>query len=291
MEKEIKGIPVREKIEKTLSEDISKLKTLNIVPKVATIRVGTDSGQIFYEKAITKRADKYGILTENIVFDEYVNEEVIEEKIRALNEDNDIHGIIVFMPLPKHIDSMRISSLISPSKDIDAITDISYARLLSGRDRENTFFACTAESCMEILKNNGYDVSGKRVTIFGRSLRVGKPLMLMMMNDNATVTVCHTKTLEEDAISLSKNADIVILATGNTGGYDRRFFKDGQIVVDVGTGAGKDGKIAGDLNVSDLMDSEIDIRYTPVPGGVGAVTTTILLRNVVKAARNNIKNI
>lgn len=286
MEKEIRGIPVREKIEKTLSEDISKLKTSNIVPKVATIRAGADSGQIFYEKAIAKRAVKYGISVENLVFDQDVDEKEVENRIRELNEDKDVHGIIVFMPLPKHLDSMKISSLISPDKDIDAITDISYSRLLSGRDKESTFFACTAESCMEILKNNGYDVSGKKVTIFGRSLRVGKPLMLMMMNDNATVTVCHTRTSMEDAINASRTADIVVLATGNTGGYDRRFFRDGQIVVDVGTGAGKDGKIAGDLNIEDIMDAGIDIRYTPVPGGVGAVTTTILLRNVVKAARN-----
>lgn len=285
MRREIKGIPVRKNIEKILSEDISMLKQNNIVPKLATIRVGADSGQIFYERAINSRAEEYEISHENFVFDENITEEKIEMTVAALNRDKDVHGIILFMPLPKHLDQVRISNMIDPSKDIDAITDISYSKLLSNADKENSFFACTAESCMEILHHYGYKLRGKKVTIFGRSQRVGKPLMLMMMNEDATVTVCHTKTSEEDAIAASRNADVVVLATGNTRGYDRRFFVDGQIVIDVGTGRGKDGKIAGDLNVLDILDADIDIQYTPVPGGVGAVTTTILLSNVIKAAK------
>lgn len=287
MEKQIKGISVREKIEKDISEEIALLAKNKIVPKVATIRVGADSGQIFYEKAISKRADSYGMYSKNLVFEEGIAQEELENEIKRLNEDGSVHGVLVLMPLPKYLDQERISNLINPKKDIDAITDVSYANLVSGRDKDETFFACTAEACMEILKINGYEIKGKKVTIFGRSLRVGKPLALMMMNENATITVCHTRTKEEDAIEASRNADIVVLATGQTGAYDRRYFRNGQIVVDVGTGTGNDGKIAGDFNHEDVRDAGIEVTYTPVPGGVGAVTTTILMRNVIKAARGS----
>ena len=288
MKKEISGIPIREKIEKNLTNEIKNLKEKEIVPKLATIRVGADSGQIFYEKAITKRSEKYGISCDNFIFEEGIMENEVEGLIIRLNEDENIHGIIILMPLPRYLDQKKLSNMINPDKDIDAITDVSYSKLLSAEDKGNTFFACTAEACMEILYNSSEEVKGKKVTIFGRSLRVGKPLALMMMNDDATITVCHTKSKEEDAILAAKNADIIVLATGNTSGYDRRYFRDGQIVIDVGTGKGKDGKIAGDLDIEDISSAGIDISYTPVPGGVGAVTTTLLLRNVVKAAKMKI---
>ena len=142
---------------------------------------------------------------------------------------------------------------------------------------------------MEVMHHYGIDPSGKKVTIVGRSLTVGKPLAIMMLNENATITVCHSRTPEEDQIAACRNADIVVLATGRTLGYGSRYFRDGQIILDVGTGTGSDGKMHGDLDIDEIMRTGTitDLTYTPVPGGIGKVTTTLLLRNIIKAARKS----
>ena len=147
--------------------------------------------------------------------------------------------------------------------------------------------ACTAEACMEVMRYHGIDPAGRRVTILGRSLTVGKPLAIMMLNADATVTVCHSRTPEEDQIKACRDADIVVLATGRTQAYGSRFFRNGQVILDVGTGTGRDGKMHGDLDIEEIMEKgEIsDLDYTPVPGGIGRVTTAILLRNIIKAAK------
>jgi len=175
--------------------------------------------------------------------------------------------------------------MLNPAKDVDAITDISIAELFTGK--EDAFFACTAEACMEVMHHYGIDPSGRRVTIVGRSLTVGKPLAIMMLNEDATITVCHSKTPKEDQIKACREADIVVLATGMTQGYGTEYFRDGQIVLDVGTGTGRDGKMHGDLDIDEIKEKgEItDLTYTPVPGGIGRVTTALLLRNIIKAAR------
>jgi methylenetetrahydrofolate dehydrogenase (NADP+)/methenyltetrahydrofolate cyclohydrolase len=175
--------------------------------------------------------------------------------------------------------------MLNPAKDVDAITDISIAELFAGK--EDAFFACTAEACMEVMRYHGIDPSGLRVTIMGRSLTVGKPLAIMMLNADATVTVCHSHTPEEDQIKACREADIVVLATGRTQAYGSRYFRDGQIILDVGTGTGRDGKMHGDLDIEEILETGVisDLAYTPVPGGIGRVTTAILLRNIIKAAR------
>ena len=196
-----------------------------------------------------------------------------------------MHGIILLRPLPENINGERLRVLLNPSKDVDAITDISIAELFAGKD--DAFFACTAEACMEVLRYYGIDPAGQRVTILGRSLTVGKPLAIMMLNADATVTVCHSRTPEEDQIKACKEADIVVLATGRTQYYGSPYFRNGQVILDVGTGTGSDGKMHGDLDIDGIMASgEIDdLIYTPVPGGIGRVTTAILLRNIIKAAK------
>lgn len=284
MLKRIIGTPVREKIELEISNMTKRLDCKNIVPTIATIRVGNNAGDIYYEKSIIKKSKKYGICCKTFIYKDGIEQNILENNIKMINSDDSIHGIILLMPFPKYIDSNRIKNIISFEKDVDAITDSSLAALLSGN--EKSFHPCTAESCMEILKYYGYNLQGKKVAIIGRSLRVGKPLLLMMMNKNATVTVCHTKTLEKDSIEICKNADIVILATGQTEYFGNSFFRNGQVVIDVGTGIGADGKIAGDLDVNNIIsENEIsEFTYSPVPGGVGTVTTAILLRNVVTAA-------
>lgn len=284
----LRGAPVRDLIAEQLRNDVETLKKQGIQPKVATLRVGDNSGDMYYEGAIRKNSDKYDIECVNKVYSEGTSQEELEAGLRELNRDNDVHGIIMLMPFPKGVDEERMKSLLSPEKDIDAITDASYANLFDAKkSTEDYFCACTAEACMEILQKNGVELKGKKVTIVGRSIRIGKPLMLMMLNANATVTVCHTRTREEDLRDACRNADIVVLATGQIESYGPEFFREGQIIVDAGAGTGSDGKMAGDLNAKELEKSNLadSIQYTPVPGGVGTVTTTLLLRNVIKAAK------
>ena len=299
MAKLLRGALVRDLIADQLRSDVMKLKENGVCPKVATLRVGDRSGDMYYENAIRKNSDKYGIECVNRVYTEEASQEELEEGLAELNGDPSIHGIIMLMPFPKFVNEARMKRLLAPEKDIDAITDASYANLFDAKKPLDDYFcACTAEACMEILQKNDVELQGKKVTIVGRSVRIGKPLMLMMLNANATVTVCHTRTKPEDLKEACEAADIVVLATGQIESYGPEFFHEGQIIVDAGAGTGSDGKMAGDLNAKALTECEWseNVAYTPVPGGVGTVTTTLLLRNVMKAAkhfqkRENIKNL
>lgn len=285
MHRIISGKPVRDQINSQVSEAVAKLKAEGVVPGLATLRVGEDPGQKYYESSVIKQTGKAGIDCRTVVLPPECPQEEVEKELIKLNEDPSINGILMLMPFPKHLDSDRLVALLDPSKDIDAITDKSYAGLF--QNKRDGFFACTAEACMEMLKYHDIPVKGARVAIAGRSLRVGKPLMLMMMNANATVTVCHTRTRREDMEQIFKESDIIVLATGVTEGYDSSLFRNGQVIVDVGTGTGKDGKMAGDFDVKSLESNEslTDLTYTPVPGGVGTITTALLLRHLTEAAR------
>jgi len=287
----LRGAPVRDAIAGEIRNQAEELISKGVQPSVATLRVGDNAGDCYYEKAVRKNSEKYGIHCRNVVFPDGTPQEEIELALMALNDDPGIHGILMLMPFPKGVDSERLRSILDPAKDIDAITDASYAYLFdSGKTPDQYFCACTAESCMEILQRNGIGVSGKKVTIIGRSVRVGKPLMLMMLNANATVTVCHTRTKAEDRAEAIRSADIVVLATGQIESFGPDDFRDGQIIVDAGAGTGADGKMAGDLNFRAIEEAgkPADLFYTPVPGGVGTVNTTLLLRNVVRAAAGTV---
>lgn len=281
---ELPGAPVREHIENYIIESVNELKQTGIYAKIAVIRAGDDPGLLFYEDAIVRSAERYGIEVQLINFNKDVNQRYVELALEAKNMDNDVHGIILLRPFPEHIDEEALRTKLIPSKDIDAVTDISIAGLFAGKD---TFMACTAEATMELLKHYNIDVCGKKVVILGKSITVGRPLTIMMINACATVTVCHSKTPHEDLVAACHNADIVVLATGLTENFGSEFFRDGQIVVDIGTGTGKDGKMHGDLNIDEIRESGVinDLTYTPVPGGVGAVTTAILMRNVIRASK------
>jgi len=282
---ELHGDAVKEKIEEYIMRSVEEYKGRGIVPKLAVIRAGEDSGQQYYENAILKQSAAYGIETQAINFTSNISQALIDVTLQAVNEDEGIHGIIMLRPLPASIDGEKLRTMLNPAKDVDAITDISIAELFTGK--EDAFFACTAEACMEVMHHYGIDPSGRRVTIVGRSLTVGKPLAIMMLNEDATITVCHSKTPKEDQIKACRDADIVVLATGMTQGYGTEYFRDGQIILDVGTGTGRDGKMHGDLDIDEIKEKgEItDLTYTPVPGGIGRVTTALLLRNIIKAAR------
>lgn len=281
---ELSGEPVKNNIESFIITSVQEYRRRGIVPKLALIRAGDDSGQIYYENAILKQSKAYGISTQSVNFSSHISAALVEAALAAMNEDESVHGIILLRPFPEHLDEEKLRKLLNPAKDVDAVTDISIAEMITGRD--DAFCACTAEACMELLRHYGISPEGRRVTVVGRSLTVGKPLSMMLLNENATVTVCHSLTPEEDQISACRNADIVILATGRIEAYGSEYFRDGQIILDVGTGIGRDGRMHGDLDITEITECDRikDLTYSPVPGGIGRVTTALLLRNIIKAA-------
>ncbi len=275
---------VKREIDKYIRESVRSFAAQDIVPKLAVIRAGDDDGQTFYENAIIRQSRNFGIETQSINFSHNTSQALLEVALRAVNEDESVHGVILLRPFPENIDGERLRTMLNPEKDVDAITDISMAELFVGKD--DAFFACTAEACMEIVRYHGIDLAGKRVTVLGRSITVGKPIAMMMLSKNATVTICHSGTPQKDTIKACRDADLIVLATGLTGKFGSQYFRDGQIILDVGTGKGADGKMHGDLNIEEIKASGkiSDLTYTPVPGGIGRVTTSILLRNIIKAA-------
>lgn len=284
MYRELPGEGVKKEIEGYIRESVADFEERGIVPKLAVIRAGDDDGQIFYQNAIIRQSSLYGIETQSINFSSNISQALIEVTLQAVNEDESVHGIIILRPFPEALDSEKLREMLNPAKDVDAITDKSIAELYVGK--EDAFCACTAEACTELLRFHEIDVEGKKVTIAGRSLTAGRPLAMMLINRSATVTVCHSKTSDEDLIESCRSADIVVLATGLTQHFDSRYFRNGQIILDVGTGTGRDGRMHGDLDIDEIKESGIitDLAYTPVPGGIGAVTTSVLLRNIIKAA-------
>lgn len=284
MIRELYGDPVKQEVENYIISSVNEFKSRGIYPKLAVIRAGEDPGQIYYEKAIIKQSDAYGIESQVINFSANTSQTYLNLALQAVNADEEVHGIIMLRPFPQQIDEEALRHMLNPSKDVDAITDISIAETFVGK--KDAFMACTAEACMEVIRHYDIDIQGKRVAVIGRSLTVGKPLSMMLMNKNATVTVCHSHTSKEDTINICKASDIVVLATGQTQNFGSEYFRDGHIILDVGTGTGKDGKMHGDLNIEEILETgEItDLSYTPVPGGIGKVTTALLLRNIIKAA-------
>lgn len=286
MDKILYGKDVNESIENELNDKIKLLNAKGVKPKIAIVRVGENPGDIFYEKAACKKADKLSVEHNSIAFDRNIAQEELIETIKELNDDRDIHGILLLRPFPKHMDDDKVRNSVIPEKDIDGITDASLIGIVTGEHKG--FSPCTPKACIEILKYYGKPLEGKNVTIVGRSLVVGKPLSLLMTNENANVTVCHSKTKKEDMIKHCSFADILVLATGKTESFTHEYLSDGQIIIDVGTGVGKDGKMAGDLDINEVKESGLRrLSLTPVPKGVGSVTTAMLMSNLIEAAEKN----
>ena len=200
------------------------------------------------------------------------------DTIRQVNEDAGIHGVLIFRPLPKHLDEEAVIRALDPEKDVDGITDGSMVGVFAGR--EQGFPPCTPQACMEILDHYQIDCTGKKAVVVGRSLVVGKPAAMMLLKKNATVTICHTRT--KDMPAVVKEADIVIVAAGRAGVVDDRYVSPGQIVIDVGINVNEQGKLCGDV-AYDKVEPVVE-AITPVPGGVGSVTTSVLVGHVVEAA-------
>lgn len=249
-------------------------------PCMATILVGNDGGSLYYVQNQKKICEKLGVITKLINLNEDITSEELLEVIENLNSNNDIDGIILQLPLPKHIDEKYITSKICSKKDIDGLTDINLGKFFKG---EEAFVPCTPRAVIEIIKNIGVNIGGKNAVVVGRSNIVGKPVAQLLLNENATVTICHSKT--KNLQSICKNADILIAAIGKPKFITKDFIKKDAIVIDVGTSS-VNGKITGDVCFEEVID--IAGYITPVPGGVGALTTTMLIRNTCEALEKNV---
>lgn len=279
------GKEVNEKLNARIISDCEALKAKGVVPTLAIIRCGERPDDLSYERGATKRADTLGVAVEKIVLPEDVTKEKLIETIDAVNANDKTHGVLLFRPLPKHLkaDQDEISNRVDPKKDIDGMTDLSNAGVFMGK--ELGFAPCTPEACMEILAHYGIDCTGKKAVVIGRSLVVGKPAAVMLMARNATVTVCHTRTLDVPAVA--READILITAAGKLRSLTKDYVRPGQIVIDVSINWDEaKGGIAGDAVFEEIKP--IVDAITPVPGGVGAVTTSVLIGHVVEAAKRSL---
>ena len=249
------------------------------IPKIASILVGNDGGSIYYMNNQEKVARSLGLLFNKIVLEENIKEEELIALIEELNKDNEVQGIMLQVPMPKHINENRVINAICPDKDIDCLTTESQGRLYMGVEG---FLPCTPNSVITLLKSLNVNLEGKEVVVLGRSNIVGKPVAQLLLNENATVTICHSRT--KNLKEVCKRADILVVAIGKPKFVDDSYVKDGAIVIDVGTSS-VEGKITGDVDFEKVIDKAAFV--TPVPGGVGALTTTLLLKNVCEALKKN----
>ncbi len=275
---ELRGAPVARAIMDKTAGEITRLAQAGIIPKLAVFRVGSREDDIAYERSIIKRFSAAGAAVEVTALSEDATQEELEAAVRRAADDESVHGILVFSPLPKKFNAGRIRMLIPAEKDVDGMTDASLAGVFRGD--KNVFAPCTAQAVVEILRYYGMEnLAGKRVTVVGRSTVVGKPLAMLLLGMNATVTVCHTKTA--DTAAECRRADVVIACAGQARMVTDEYMSAGQTIIDVGINADGDG-ICGDVDYSAAQS--IVAAATPVPGGVGAVTTAVLLSHTVRNA-------
>ena len=275
------GKELSKKIRKELKAEVEELKLKGINPKLAVILVGDDSASQVYVKNKSKACEKTGIDFEEYIFDANITEQELLDTIEKLNNDDSVHGILVQSPVPKHIDANKAFGTISPEKDVDGFHPINVGNLSIGKD---CFISCTPYGIVKILEEYNIETEGKEAVILGRSNIVGKPMIQCMLNKNATVTVCHsrTKNIEE----ITRRADILIAAIGKAKFVKENMIKDGAVIIDVGINRLEDGTIVGDVDFEKAKEKASYI--TPVPGGVGPMTIAMLLNNVVKAAKNKL---
>ena len=278
MARQLLGKEVTAALNEKIKENVAALKAKGISPTLGIVRVGEREDDLSYERGATKRCETLGVACEKYLLPADVTQEKLLEVIHQVNQDDKIHGVLIFRPLPKHLDEAAVIQALAPEKDVDGITDGSMVGVFAGT--KQGFPPCTPQACMEILDHYGIDCTGKKAVVVGRSLVVGKPAAMMLLKKNATVTVCHTRTV--DMPSVVKEADIVIVAAGRAGVVDDRYVSSGQTVIDVGINVNEEGKLCGDV-AYDKVEPVVK-AITPVPGGVGSVTTSVLVGHVVEAA-------
>ena len=289
MAKLLLGKEVNEALVANLQSRTAALRDKGVAPTLGIIRVGARPDDLSYEKGAIKKAELVGIDVKVIELPEDADREAVLAAVDQVNADSSIHGVLMFQPFPAHLRPYQreICNRLDPKKDMDCLTDLSSAGVYQGRS-DLGYAPCTPAACMEILDFYGIDCKGKNAVVIGRSLVVGKPAGMMLMGKNATVTTCHTKTV--NTAEICKNADIIVSAAGVLNSLTAEYVRPGQIVIDVSinwdenkpNARGGLGGIAGDAKF-DEVEAIVD-AITPVPGGVGAVTTTVLMKHVIEAA-------
>lgn len=272
----LKGLPVANAINERIAE---QMKTwTGRVPHLAIIRVGERPDDMSYERGATKKMEKVGFDCTSYTFSADIDNDTFQAEFDKINDDVDIDGILLLRPLPKHLDELAVVNRIHPEKDLDGICPVNMAKVYAGD--ETGFAPCTAEAVVEMLDFAGIDPKGKRVTVVGRSLVIGKPVAMLLMKKNATVTVCHTKTA--DMPGTCRDAEILVAAAGVAKMIDETYVADGAVVIDVGINVDADGNLCGDVDF-EAMEGRA-AAASPVPGGVGSVTTSVLAKHLLRAA-------
>ena len=279
MAKILKGKEVADALTARMQQDVEELKAQGVTPTLCIFRVGERPDDLAYERGATKRAQAAGVKVKNLILPGDVPQDVFDRELNRVNKDDTIHGILLFMPLPRHLDTERARQMLNPAKDVDGCTDLSLAGVFT--NTKTGFPPCTAQAAMEILHHFDIPVSGKKAAVIGRSLVIGRPVGMMLMHENATVVNCHTRTV--DVPSITREADILIAAAGRLHSVTRDFTNPDQVVIDVGINWDEEkGGISGDVAFEDVEPHVQAI--TPVPGGVGSVTSSVLIGHVIEAA-------
>lgn len=271
------------KLEEDIISRVDKLREKNEVPKLAIVRVGENPNDISYEKSLIKKGEKYKIDIKQVLLDESITTEELKSEIEKLNEDDSVTGMIIFRPLPKHIDDEVIQQTVCWKKDVDCMTPTNLAKIFQGDF--SSFQPATPYASMKILEYYDIDLEGKSVAIVNRSMVLGKPMAMMVLGKNGTPTICHSRT--KDLKKVLKEADVVVTATGRAKSLTREFLTEDSIVIDVGVSMGEDGKLSGDADFEDLKDYVKGI--TPRLGGVGKITSTLLMDQIVQAKEKSLK--
>lgn len=275
----LKGKPVSDRIKEKIMKTIDPER--GIIPKLVILRVGDNPEDMAYERSATKKLTGMGIEVVSSAFPSEITPEDFMTGFNDINNDCTVDGILVMRPLPKHLKEAEQWMIlnIDPKKDVDCIGPVGLAGVMCGDPA--AFAPCTAQAVVEIIKGHGIDLTGAKVTVIGRSMVVGKPLVMLLLKENATVTVCHTKT--KDLAAMCRTSDIVVSAAGHAGLVTADYVRDGQVLVDVGTNVDAEGNLTGDIDLGGIEAMGIDVKATPVPGGVGVVTTAVLAAHVCEA--------
>lgn len=273
---ELRGKKVSDGIKEYVSKE---LETLSFVPKLAIVRVGENPDDMSYERGATKKLKSFGLDVASYVFPQDISDEAFKKAFKDINEDDEVTGILLLRPLPRTINEKDIENMIDPKKDLDGISPINIAKVFAG---DTTGFSpCTAEAVIEVLKAYNIELTGKRVTVVGRSMVVGKPVSMLLLKENATVTMTHTRTV--DLKKTCSDAEIVIAAAGRAKMLNSDYCRQDAVMIDVGINVDENGKLCGDVDYATL-DGKASAA-TPVPGGVGTVTTAVLAKHLIQAAK------
>ena len=273
-----KGAPAAAALTEKLAVQATALRQAGVVPALAIVRVGERPEDLSYERGAVKRCEKVGIAVKRFILSEDASQEELTALLRQINGSPDIHGCLLFRPLPRHMDEGAVCAALSPAKDVDGITPGSLAGVFAGSGAG--YPPCTAQACIELLDYHGYDLKGKRAVVVGRSLVIGKPVAMLLLGRHATVTLCHTRTV--DLAAECRRAEVLVAAAGKAGVIGADCLSPGQVVLDVGINVDQGGSLVGDVDFAAAQS--VAGAVTPVPGGVGAMTTTVLARHVLEAA-------